>query len=474
MDRLRKKHCEWFAKYLCVAAFVGMIVVASHVHAVKPKSKPKAPPTPDGFELFHRDWSKQVPDHALDGIGPMYNAVSCVACHHQGGAGGGGKNEHNVQLLTLTAMPVQAEEAVGQIDLKALRETPLHPGLATTSSVVLHRFSTDPSYYPMLRMFDARPQVEGIGSLLGLERIGITHEQIVQLPHTKPGYAHGLAYARSQRNTPALFGLGYIDAISSQTLEKIRRLLTQQFPEVSGRLAPNGGKFGWRGQSPSVHSFVVGACANEIGLQTPGIAQAANPVLLADPEKRKTIPDPNDTRSDMTPAEISAMVKFVAELQPPRFERPRTHELNVWKAGQASFSSARCDACHVHQIGDVVGIFSDLLLHDMGPKLSDPAALSSSTGLTTQYYGTGESLLVSDERKQEWRTPPLWGVRYSAPYLHDGSAETITDAIIAHGGEATTSRIRFVAMSEEQRQALVRYVESLGAITLPRQAYRAH
>ena len=57
--------------------------------------------------------------------------------------------------------------------------------------------------------------------------------------------------------------------------------------------------------------------------------------------------------------------------------------------------------------------------------------------------------------RQEWRTPPLWGVRDSAPYLHDGRAKSLEQAIALHGGEGQLSANRFYRLKpEEQSQVL--------------------
>ena len=77
------------------------------------------------------------------------------------------------------------------------------------------------------------------------------------------------------------------------------------------------------------------------------------------------------------------------------------------------------------------------------------------------YYGSANLIAVTDESKQEWRTPPLWGVSQSAPYLHDGSAPSLEAAIVKHGGEAATSVRLFNRMSEEARFELISFLESL-------------
>src|SRR5207245_1572799 len=104
------------------------------------------------------------------------------------------------------------------------------------------------------------------------------------------------------------------------------------------------------------------------------------------------------------------------------------------------FESIGCATCHAPKLGDVSGLYSDLLLHDMGEASSDSAT----------YYGGPaapgrlDDLAEAKERTRstgvasptEWRTAPLWGVADSAPYLHDGRARTLEEAIQLHGGEA--------------------------------------
>jgi CxxC motif-containing protein (DUF1111 family) len=69
---------------------------------------------------------------------------------------------------------------------------------------------------------------------------------------------------------------------------------------------------------------------------------------------------------------------------------------------------------------------------------------------------------VPPKTLRQWRTPPLWGVAESAPYLHDGRAATLDDAILAHGGEAALARNRFEGLAAEHRAQLLGYLETLG------------
>ena len=61
----------------------------------------------------------------------------------------------------------------------------------------------------------------------------------------------------------------------------------------------------------------------------------------------------------------------------------------------------------------------------------------------------------------EFRTAPLWGVRASAPYLHDGRAATLEEAILAHGGEAEIVAGKFALLDAAAKMALVAYLNTL-------------
>jgi CxxC motif-containing protein (DUF1111 family) len=74
---------------------------------------------------------------------------------------------------------------------------------------------------------------------------------------------------------------------------------------------------------------------------------------------------------------------------------------------------------------------------------------------------------VFEAAGREWRTPPLWGlglvpkVNGHTFLLHDGRARDVVEAILWHGGEARASRERFRAMSKQEREALVAFLNSL-------------
>jgi len=107
---------------------------------------------------------------------------------------------------------------------------------------------------------------------------------------------------------------------------------------------------------------------------------------------------------------------------------------------------AGCGVCHVPALpgrdGQRVPLYSDLLLHDMGPALDDGVEQGSACGA-------------------EWRTTPLWGLGARHRFLHDGRATSVTAAILAHDGEGAVAAAAFRRLEPDQRDMLVTFVGGL-------------
>lgn len=424
-----------------------------------------------GRKLFMHDWSRPEswdasaePGSGGDGLGPMYNAASCVACHSLGGIGGAGTNEANVDLLHVPRPHGRVLSLRRGTFLK--RAARIHPGFAEGLSVTLHRFGRDESgnEFPY-RAWRSR--------FLG------PFERKRLAPDRPTRRISGITVHLTQRNTPALFGAGIIDAISDDTL--IRTADRQRSSEkVSGRVARTStgavGRFGWRGQAASLHEFVLGACANELGLTVPGHVQAEN--ALEQLERRESSrldlpPDPQRaTLLDLTDEQCRALTQFVSTVaaaeRPPESGSPEEIE-----KGKALFAAIGCAECHVPDLGPAQGIYSDLLLHDLGERLSDPLAAFSESAAsepprTSAGYSGGSGFRRTRETEflqREWRTPPLWGIALSAPYLHDGRAATLEDAIRLHGGEAEDAAARFRRLSPKESELVLQFLNRLPAPT---------
>jgi CxxC motif-containing protein (DUF1111 family) len=416
--------------------------------ADSPGTRSTAALAAEGRELFSRDWQQSPPEApALDGLGPLFNAVSCVGCHRQAGAGGGGPNENNVNLLSV--------RPVGRFHPVRFRSTArrLHPAFSQdTPNLVLHHFGEpSPEYSEWRDGILARPGKAALDARLR--------------PSRRVG---SVLLELSQRNTPALFGAGIIDAIPVGVLrdeaERQRRN-----GAVSGRVARTArggaGRFGWRGQVATLADFVRTACANELGLQTATHPQPVSPVAAPDALPRAA--------TDLTEAQCDALTAFCASLPAPVSEDWSAAQTAEAGQGEQLFASIGCGECHRRDLGPAVGIYSDLLLHDMGSSLSDPvpalpefAPASPSPGFSSGYSGGAPISLAQTSTTnilQEWRTPPLWGVRSSAPYLHDGRAATLEEAVLLHAGEGLPAVRRFKALNDKNRGVLISFLNSLAA-----------
>jgi CxxC motif-containing protein (DUF1111 family) len=134
---------------------------------------------------------------------------------------------------------------------------------------------------------------------------------------------------------------------------------------------------------------------------------------------------------------VLALTAYVRSLPAPR---PRGDD----PAGEALFAATGCSSCHVAALsagGRTVRLYSDLLLHDMGPALDDRTVQGSASG-------------------RQWRTAPLWGLASRRRFLHDGRAENLVTAILDHGGEAAFARRRFQRLPPSRRGALLAFLRT--------------
>ncbi len=414
-----------------------------------------------GRELFSHPW---VPgdrrSHGGDGLGPVFNERSCAGCHHQGGPGGGGSVDKNIELITPVREGASGAQGPGffyafsfnfgndgfeyRLGTPAsARSGPprapganladlvqIHPGFRDAPSVVLHRFGNDADY----RFW--REWVLG------------RHRAIV--------------FRTSQRNPTPLFGAGLIDRIPEPVIEAAARRRHPGWPQVKGRPARRAdgriGRFGWKAQTASLSEFVHAAAAVEMGLEVPGHAQAADP----------RVPPLKASGLDMDAAECDALVAYVRSLRAPKpLARANPKDERAIKAGKALFKAIGCAECHVPQLGSVENLYSDLLLHVMSPDLGDTAAygafLASSDAKPAKKADVAPARRSGAATEEEWRTPPLWGLRDSAPYLHDGRADTIEEAIRLHGGEASASALRYEKLPAREQAELQFFLLSLAA-----------
>jgi CxxC motif-containing protein (DUF1111 family) len=525
-----------------------------------------------GRELFEREWLPgDTRTRGGDGLGPVFNDSSCIACHNLGGAGGGGPASKNVDIITASSnnqMPQFAGgeppaergflgralgSLVGRDDADDFRPRPAttrpaarrrpdtrelikaHPGFRTARSVVLHRFGTGSEYeswrQSMLGFGGAMPPGTTADPSMSMMMV---QNAVNMSRFPTQNNVGAFVLVRSQRNPTPLYGAGLIDAIPDRVLEEAAQLRHPGFPEVAGRVSrlkdKRIGRFGWKGQTATLEDFVLTACAVELGLEVPGHHQGGVPQK----------PGAKAKGLDLGADECNALVSYIRGLPRPAERRPPAEaDAREIDAGRKLFASVGCASCHTPRLGAVDGIYSDLLLHDLGQQLGDTGQYSvfdpssseeefvdEETGPVADAAGAATALPLPPSGRDpflpdaspvqgtppppgaipappsfevgsaavvaetfsvtppaplgftgaaasikrpttgpasrfEWRTPPLWGFRDSGPYLHDGRADTLDQAVALHGGEAANIARKFFGLGARERRQVESFLKSL-------------
>jgi CxxC motif-containing protein (DUF1111 family) len=249
-----------------------------------------------------------------------------------------------------------------------------------------------------------------------------------------------------RRSTP-LFGLGLVDATSDATF-----LALAGRGDTPGRVnlvdniragMKTVGKFGWKAQVPSLFQFAGDAYLNEMGITSADFPNENCPQGNCAELSFNPAPGINDDGSG-----VAALATFMSYLAAP----PRGAQTADVNAGEGVFNRAGCNSCHVatlHTGSNPVAAldhqtyhpYSDFLLHDMG--------------------ALGDNLEMGDAKGREMRTAPLWGLRFVQTYLHDGRANTLDEAILAHDGQARPARDRYAALTPDDKSKLIAFLRSL-------------
>lgn len=399
-----------------------------------------------GNSFFNQNWV-QAPASttARDGLGPLFNARSCAGCHFKDGRG---------------RPPLEPGEAFSGLLLRLSL-----PGSGEHGEPL-----PEPNYGGQLQPFaiqsvavEGRPSVE-YRAISGTYTDGEAYELLAPTYAIAPG-DDGVpldpATLISPRVAPSMIGLGLLEAIPRARLEALADPDDRDGDGISGRInevydmaldSMTVGRFGWKAEQPSVRQQSAGAFDGDMGLTTslfPENDCAASERACADA--------PNGGEPEVDDATLDRIELYSRVLAVPIREHWKDADV---LAGRRVFFEAGCAGCHVpsHTTDAAASLpelsaqeifpYTDLLLHDMGPGLSDDRPVFSAEG-------------------SEWRTPPLWGLRFYAVVnghdrlLHDGRARGVAEAILWHDGEAAESREAFRALDQEQRARLIRFVESL-------------
>jgi CxxC motif-containing protein (DUF1111 family) len=251
----------------------------------------------------------------------------------------------------------------------------------------------------------------------------------------------------AQRSTPQVFGRGLIEAVSDAEILSRVDVNDANNDGVSGRahIVSGGriGRFGRKATDATLLEFNAGAFNNEMGLTSP--VAPTEQQLVGWPYDNVVDPAPDP---ELSASDLSLANDFVRFLRVP----PQAAGGQAASDGKQLFTNIGCATCHVPSLNTgtssvkalsntKVAAFTDLLLHDMGPGLAD--------------------ICRGDALPSEFRTEPLMGLRFREFFLHDGRSQTLEDAVLQHGGEATGARTRYAGLKPGQRSAVIAYLSTL-------------
>jgi hypothetical protein len=321
-----------------------------------------------------------------------------------------------------------------------------------------------------------------------------------------------------ERNPPHLFGLGYRQEIGFEMTADLKAQLAAGIsaatttgeattvnltskgvsfgtatanPDGSTNLAEVQGvdtdlvvrPFGWKGRESLLRRFIEGGLRVHFGMET--VASLNGHCQVANTATFGTGPDCQDADQDgvyneITDAQLSAL-SIWAELLPAPADVPPTDPVAAQRAsdGLGLFSSIGCAGCHQPTVTMNSSTFTEH--SDTGENPDVPVDLTqgvgnriavNSDGTTTvelysdfKRHDMGASLSDSKPFKEiaasQFITTPLWDVSDTGPYLHDGRAATLADAITQHDGEGLASAQAFLALSPDDQSKVVEFLGTL-------------
>jgi len=407
-----------------------------------------------GRNVFQRKWAAVVSLNGDWGLGPTFNASQCSECHVRDGRGSPPQRADQQLLSVLVRVSIPGEDAHGgpkphpnygdQLQNRALQ------GQSVDFAYSRERVPQEADLY--------LDWDESVVAFADGEQVTLRKPRL-RVENLNFG-ALGPEVMTSLRIAQPIFGLGLLDAVPEETIRALAR--RQQEQGLNGRVntvwdAINKrdalGRYGWKANQPSLKQQSAAAAIGDMGVASNLYPEQNCPPIqdICGRELPGNVPEIIDH-------ELDALEFWLRGLAVPA--RRDVGDPQV-RRGEQVFSQAQCAACHVPEMqtartfpplpqlaNQIFHAYSDLLLHDMGEELAD-----------------GRPDFKAGPR--DWRTPPLWGLGLSATVngstamLHDGRARNVTEAVLWHGGEAAASREAFRNMSKADRQALIRFLDSI-------------
>jgi len=368
-------------------------------------------------DTFARDQQIYEQNKAVaDGLGPVYNATSCVMCHQNPNSGAAGQ---------ITELRVGHTDANGNF------------------------------VNPTIFINDGKDSITG-RSIVNDRAIGPQAQE--HIPETEN--------IRALRATLNTLGDGFVEAIADSTLIAIAAAQPKLSEgRVNGEVveapifeAPGQtrvGRFGWKDQHGSLLSFIADAYLNEMGITSRLRPNEVTTVL-------QTTTGINDQPDELGLADIDHFAQFIRGTMAP----PRDTVLAATPAsirGEAVFAQVGCNVCHVQTIttapaGTVIDGGMFVVPQALGNKIIHPFG-----DFLLHDIGTGDGIVQvgPQDTANKLRTAPLWGLREKARFMHDLRSLSLEDAIIRHEGEAREPARRFRELTPEDRKALITFLQTL-------------
>ena len=271
---------------------------------------------------------------------------------------------------------------------------------------------------------------------------------------------------RTLRAALNTLGDGFVEAIDDKTLLTIAANQPQQshgfirgeaiqVPILEAPGQTRVGRFGWKDQHGSLLSFVGDAYEMEMGITNRLRPKDATTVS-------KVTSDPEDTPDALGLADIDHFTQFIrgTKVPPPDAVLAATAAA---QAGHEIFQRIGCNTCHVESIvtapaGTVINGGTFRVPEALGNKVIHPFG-----DFLLHNVGTGDGIVQAGpaDTADKLRTFPLWGLRMRPRHMHDLASLTLEDAIRRHRGEALLAALRFRALSPEEKQQVITFLNSL-------------
>lgn len=364
-----------------------------------------------GHTLFVTQWVAISAPGSARGLGPLFNASSCDACHN-GGTGGHGPQTDGPLPGALVVQLECGAPGTGDPVYGRVLNTQATAGVTPEAVVTVSYAPIYGYYYPEGTRWQMR----------------VPHYRIDNLAYGPLATATIIR----PRLAPALFGVGLLEA------------LPQAAPGAATGAAT--GRFGWQAAALSLRDQTTRALAQDMGLTSD-----ERPHDDCTAAEQDCLAAAGELHPEVSAAQIDAIVAYLVTVAVP----PSAARADDSSLGARLFAQIGCADCHRPRLPAAAGSaapfiypYTDLRLHDLGVGMAD--ATAGGTKAPTR-----------------WRTAPLWGLAYrlhAAPgltLLHDGRAQSVEEAILWHAGEGARARRNFVNLIGRSREALLRWVESL-------------